>query len=105
MGNNNEIRSEQSPTISYDGERLTISPVTYLMATKMLGSFDTSEMYPTFGTETLSVMPTKFDEVIGAFGVSLDYEGALRFLRSDAFLSFLFPVGKGQWKLICIQED
>lgn len=92
-------------TLTYDGERLTIYPVALSATENILSGFEAGEMFPTLGVETLAVTPAEPDELIGAFGVSLDYESALRFLKTDTLLRLMFPAGEGRREIICISEN
>ncbi|WP_288426748.1 hypothetical protein [uncultured Pantoea sp.] len=92
-------------TVTYDGERLTFFPISLSAATKILSGFDVSEMYPTFGTETLAMMPTESNEIIGTLGVSLDYKGALRFLNTDAVFGQFLPSVESCRKFIGVEKN
>lgn len=92
-------------TISYDGEYVTISPITMSAATKILSSLEIGEMLATFGTETLSMMPTKTDELIGALCIYTNDDRAATLRLMDSLIGKLFPPGEGYGEIVGVSED
>ncbi|HGJ5876369.1 MAG TPA: hypothetical protein ACHBX0_08205 [Arsenophonus sp.] len=93
------------PTVSYDGEILTISPIKISTATDILNRFDRSEICSTFGVDTLAVMPSKTNETVSAFNIYMNGNHTTAFhLVKDLLSCFHRSKLKDMWMRLSVAE-